>query len=85
MILRRLSNEMRAFRTLDEDFMSSKNNPELRGAVTELRKYNSKAVKPCRIIDPTQGIDFIGAAFENGDIVMDTNTKRPIPYQAIYG
>lgn len=62
--------------------MSSKNNPELRGAVTELRKYNGKPVKPCRIIDPAKGVDFIGAAFENGDIVMDAN-KRPIPYQAV--
>ena len=65
--------------------MSSKNNPELRGAVTELRKYNGKSVKPCRVIDSTRGIDFIGAAFETGDIVIDANTKRPIPYGQIYG
>ena len=65
--------------------MSSKNNPELRGAVTELRKFGGKTVKPCRIIDSERGIDFIGAAFEDGTIVMDASTKRPIPYQAIYG
>ncbi len=65
--------------------MSSKNNPELRGAVTELRKYNGKTVKPTKIIDPEQGIKFIGASYENGDIVVDANTKRPIPYDKIYG
>ncbi len=65
--------------------MSSKNNPEMRGAVTELRKYQGKTVKPCRIIDSARGINFIGAAFENGEIVVDVSTKRPIPYKAIYG
>lgn len=65
--------------------MSSKNNPELRGAVTELRKYQGKQVKPCRVIDSSRGIDFIGAAFDNGDIVIDASTKRPIPYSQIYG
>ncbi|MES2983833.1 MAG: hypothetical protein V4735_01435 [Pseudomonadota bacterium] len=65
--------------------MSSKNNPELRGAVTELRKYKGKTVKPCRVIDGTRGIDFIGAAYETGEIVVDTVTSRPIPYKAIYG
>ena len=65
--------------------MSSKNNPELRGAVTELRKYNGKAVKPTKIIDPEKGIKFIGATYENGDIVVDASTKRPIPYDKIYG
>jgi hypothetical protein len=63
--------------------MSSKNNPELRGAVTELRKYKGKSVKPCRIIDGARGIDFIGAAYESGDIVIDDASKRPIPYKAI--
>ncbi len=65
--------------------MSSKNNPELRGAVTELRKFGGKPVKPCRVIDSSRGIDFIGAAFETGEIVTDATTKRPIPYSAIYG
>ena len=65
--------------------MSSKNNPELRGAVTELRKYKGKTVKPCRVIDSTRGIDFIGAAYESGEIVADAITKRPIPYSEIYG
>lgn len=65
--------------------MSSKNNPEMRGEVTELRKYKGKEVKPVRIIDREKGINFIGAAFDNGQIVVDENTKRPIPYQQIYG
>lgn len=65
--------------------MSSKNNPEMRGAVTELRKYNGKTVKPTKIIDSEKGIKFIGACFEDGSIVVDANTKRPIPYQEIYG
>ena len=65
--------------------MSSKNNPEMRGAVTELRKYKGKTVKPCRVIDGEKGIDFIGAAYESGEIVVDAVTKRPIPYKAIYG
>lgn len=65
--------------------MSSKNNPELRGAITELRKYNGKTVKPARIVSPEMGINFIGAAYEDGSIVMDANTKRPIPYQQIQG
>lgn len=65
--------------------MSSKNNPENRGTVTELRKYKGKSVKPCRVIDSTRGIDFIGAAFDTGEIVTDANTKRPIPYNQIYG
>jgi hypothetical protein len=64
--------------------MSSKNNPEMRGAVTELRKYNGKTVKPTKIIDPSNGIKFIGACYEDGTIVVDANTKRPIPYQEIY-
>ncbi|MCE3005715.1 MAG: hypothetical protein ACK5WQ_03685 [Alphaproteobacteria bacterium] len=64
--------------------MSSKNNPEARGTVTELRQYNGKSVKPVRIIDPEAGINFIGAAFDNGQLVLDVN-KRPIPYQQIYG
>ena len=65
--------------------MSSKNNPELRGAVTELRKYKGKSVKPCRVIDSSRGIDFIGAAFDTGEIVTDSSTQRPIPYSQIYG
>ena len=63
----------------------SKNNPEMRGAVTELRKFKGKTVKPVRIINREQRINFIGAAYESGEIVVDAATKRPIPYQKIYG
>ena len=63
--------------------MSSKNNPEMRGAVTELRKYNGKTVKPTRIIDREARINFIGACYEDGNIVTDAATKRPIPYEQI--
>lgn len=64
--------------------MSSKNNPEMRGQVTELRKYNGKTVKPTRIIDPTSRTNIIGACFEDGTIVRDS-ASRPIPYQQIFG
>jgi hypothetical protein len=63
--------------------MASKNNPEMRGRVTELRKFDGKEVKPVRIINREQGINFIGGAFDNGDIVVDAATKRPIPYKQI--
>jgi len=65
--------------------MSSKNNPELRGQKTEKRKYKGKTVNPCKIINREMNINFIGAAYEDGTIVIDANTKRPIPYQQIYG
>ena len=64
--------------------MSSKNNPEMRGQVTELRKYNGKTVKPTRIIDPTSRTNIIGASYEDGTIVRDA-ANRPIPYQQIFG
>ncbi|MEJ0009612.1 MAG: hypothetical protein WDN72_03225 [Alphaproteobacteria bacterium] len=51
--------------------MSSKNNPETRGEVTELRKHKGKIVKPTKIIDRQNKINFIGAAYESGEIVID--------------
>lgn len=65
--------------------MSSKNNPEMRGGKTEKRKYKGKVVNPCKIIDRKEKINFIGAAYEDGTIVIDPNTKRPIPHQQIFG
>lgn len=65
--------------------MSSKNNPEMRGEVTQLRKYKGKVVKPCRIINREEGLDILGAAYESGEIVIDAVTKRAIPYSEIYG
>lgn len=63
--------------------MSSKNNPELRGAVTELRKFDGKTVKPTLIIDSENRVKFIGGCFEDGTIVVDKASKRPIPYTNI--
>ena len=62
--------------------MSSKNNPEARGKVTELRKYNGKNVKPVLFI--ARGVGrYIAAAFEDGTMVVDKNTKLPIAYKNI--
>ncbi len=62
--------------------MSSKNNPEARGKVTELRKYNGKVVKPVLFI--MRGVGrYIAAAFEDGPLVLDKNTKLPIAYKNI--
>ncbi|MCE2926368.1 MAG: hypothetical protein LW823_01800 [Rickettsiales bacterium] len=62
--------------------MSSKNNPEARGKVTELRKYNGKSVKPVLYIQRGVG-RYIAAAFEDGNLVIDKNTKLPIAYKNI--
>ena len=62
--------------------MSSKNNPEARGKVTELRKYNGKTVKPVLFIKSGVG-RYMAAAFENGDLVLDKNTNLPIAYKNI--
>jgi hypothetical protein len=62
--------------------MSSKNNPEARGKQTELRKYNGKVVKPVLFIASGVG-RYIAAAFENGDLVIDKNSKLPIAYKNI--
>lgn len=62
--------------------MSSKNNPEARGKVTELRKYNGKPVKPVLFIKSGVG-RYMAAAFENGDLVLDKSTNLPIAYKNI--
>lgn len=61
--------------------MSSKNNPENRGQVTELRKYNGKTVKPVLYINGSN--KYIAAAYENGDLAIDPVTKMPIAYKAV--
>jgi hypothetical protein len=61
--------------------MSSKNNPENRGQVTELRVYNGKKVKPVLFINRNRR--YIAAQYENGDLVMDPVKKMPIPYQQV--
>ena len=62
--------------------MSSKNNPEARGKGTELRKYNGKPVKPVQVI--MRGVGrYMAAAFEDGNLVIDKDTKLPIAYKNI--
>ncbi len=62
--------------------MSSKNNPEARGKVTELRKYNGKTVKPVLFIKTGVG-RYIAAAYEDGNLVIDKNTNLPIAYKNV--
>lgn len=62
--------------------MATKNNPDARGEATELRKYNGKPVKPVLFIQRGVG-KYIAAAFENGDLVIDKNTKLPVAYKNV--
>lgn len=62
--------------------MSSKNNPEARGKVTELRKYNGKVVKPVLFIMSGVG-RYMAAAYENGELVIDKASKLPIAYKNV--
>ncbi len=61
--------------------MSSKNNIENRGKGAELRKYDGKTVKPVLYINGRNR--YIGAMYENGDMVIDPASKLAIPYQNI--
>jgi hypothetical protein len=61
--------------------MSSKNNPENRGRVTELRKYNGKNVVPVKFI--AQGSNYIAAQDESGNLVMNPATGKPFAYKDI--
>lgn len=60
--------------------MSSKNNPEMRGLKTELRKFNGQEVKPVLYIDGSNR--YMAGAFDNGQLATDANGK-PIPYKKI--
>ena len=63
----------------------SKNNPENRGEVTELRKYNGKTVKPVLYIGPGKSGKkgrYIAAMYEDGKLVIGAD-KFPIPYGAV--
>ena len=60
---------------------TSKNNPENRGMVTELRVYDGKKVKPVMYIDGNRR--YIAAMYENDQLALDPDTKQPIPYQSI--
>jgi hypothetical protein len=58
----------------------SKNNPENRGKVTELRKFNGKKVKPVLFIQRGVG-KYIASAYEDGALAIDPKTKLPVPYK----
>jgi hypothetical protein len=60
--------------------MSSKNNPELRGRMTELRKFNGKDVKPVLFIKGSRR--YIAGCFDTGDFACDAE-GNPIPYNKI--
>ena len=60
--------------------MSSKNNPELRGRTTELRKMGGKDVKPVLYINGSNR--FIAGMFESGDFAKDAN-GNVVPYKNI--
>lgn len=61
---------------------SSKNNPEARGKVTELRKYNGKTVKPVLFIKSGVG-RYIAAVFEDGTLAINKATGLPIAYKSV--
>ena len=63
--------------------MSSKNNPENRGQITELRVWNGKKVKPILYINSELGKKFIAAAEENGTLAIDPATGLPVPYASV--
>lgn len=60
--------------------MSSKNNPEMRGRTTELRKFNGKDVKPVLYINGSSR--YIAGAFEDGSFACAADGS-PIPYKQI--
>lgn len=61
---------------------ASKNNPESRGKVTELRKYNGKPVKPVLFIQRGVG-RYMAAMFEDGTLAVDKTTKLPVAYKNV--
>ena len=61
----------------------SKNNPENRGEVTELRKYNGKKVKPALYIGPNnegKKSRYIAASYEDGKLAIPQGMTAPIAY-----
>ena len=57
----------------------SKNNPENRGKVTELRTWGGKKVKPILYIGGNT--KYIAAAFEDGKLAMNNATNQPVAYK----
>ena len=60
--------------------MSSKNNPEARNEKTKLRAWKGKTVKPVLFIEPGKG-RYMAAMFEDGNMAMNPQTNRPLPYK----
>jgi hypothetical protein len=62
--------------------MGTKNNPDNRGSVTELRVYNGKKVKPILYISGNRR--YIAGVYEGtDDLVIPEGAGRPIPYANI--
>jgi hypothetical protein len=62
--------------------MGTKNNPDNRGSVTELRVYNGKKVKPVLFI--SSGLRYMAGVYEGTDeLVVPEGAARPIPYSNI--
>ncbi len=59
--------------------MSSKNNPENRGKVTELRSWKGKKVKPVLFIQRGTG-KYIAAMYEDGSMAIG-NGGLPLAYK----
>lgn len=60
--------------------MSSKNNPEMRGLKTELRKFNGKEVRPVLYINGSAR--YMAGCFESGEFATGAD-GTPIPYKNI--
>lgn len=62
--------------------MGTKNNPDNRGTVTELRVYNGKKVKPILFISGNRR--YIAGAYDGTDnLVIPEGAKLPIAYASI--
>lgn len=61
--------------------MSSKNNPLNRNRDTRIKTFDGKKVKPVLYID--QNRRYMAAQYEDGKMVINAQTKEPIPYQNI--
>ncbi len=61
--------------------MGTKNNPENRGLVTELRKFNGKTVKPVLYISGNRR--YMASVYEDsGELAIAEGQKDPIAYAA---
>jgi hypothetical protein len=61
--------------------MGTKNNPENRGLVTELRTFEGKKVKPVLYVSGNRR--YIAAAYEsNGDLAVSKGAEDPVAYAA---